>query len=480
MIIASEMLCPDKGKGRAIDGAGIRRIFSSSPRDPRYHMLSFISNKFYQEPQPHAREPRAAFFLNRFTRTSTIMFATNGVANILGLQPSQLVGKSFYYCIAPNCLDDAIRCLESAKANDSIAYLRFWFRDPTHESLRLRGESGTSSMSEDEDDDGGVSIGSGTGRSSSSVQMTSPPPLQSNISAPRVVEDLVSPDSEKAMSVDGKNQQRPNGEYYSREYQSRSSSDESNQATGTTSDSIFDPPSLPHQSSASSVTPMEEPAPIEVEAVVSCTSDGLVLVLRRARPLVPHTAGVTDTPYYANGLFASPWASDPIVPSGLESLTVAPNVTYPPSKEPVESGFMAAIRDVAVFAWSLTGINGSLVDHSHGKPLGESLPPGGLPVWDPNAQVDSIANERWNGYMSNTHRRIEDTEEGRKQLTEEILSSDDEVLYKRVPQQPPWRRPKRRGHHDAFGHEEAGEDADREDSGTRALKRGRRHVEGSK
>src|SRR6202035_2650967 len=73
---------------------------------------------------------RAALILNRFTRTLTVMYATNAVTSILGITPEQFDGKSFYECIQENCLADAIRCLESAKANDSIAYLRFWHRDP--------------------------------------------------------------------------------------------------------------------------------------------------------------------------------------------------------------------------------------------------------------------------------------------------------------------------------------------------------------
>ena len=37
------------------------------------------------------------------------------------------------------CLRDAVRCLEGAKANDSIAYLRFWFHNPLlDESVNLR------------------------------------------------------------------------------------------------------------------------------------------------------------------------------------------------------------------------------------------------------------------------------------------------------------------------------------------------------
>jgi hypothetical protein len=48
-----------------------------------------------------------------------------------------------------------------------------------------------------------------------------------------------------------------------------------------------------------------------------------------------------------------------------------------------QNNFMQSIRDVAVFAWALTGINGSLVDYARGKPIGESQPPEGFPVWNP-------------------------------------------------------------------------------------------------
>ncbi|KAM0503556.1 hypothetical protein ACHAP6_001833 [Verticillium nonalfalfae] len=121
----------EKSERRAIEAPQIRRLFSSSPRDPRYHMLEHLSPKF--RTQPTEREPRAALIVNRFTRTLTVMFATNAVSTILGVRPDQIKDKSFYECIQENCLPDAIRCLESAKANDSIAYLRFWYRDPRRE-----------------------------------------------------------------------------------------------------------------------------------------------------------------------------------------------------------------------------------------------------------------------------------------------------------------------------------------------------------
>ncbi|KAJ9131176.1 Potassium voltage-dependent transporter [Pleurostoma richardsiae] len=121
----------EKSQRRAIEAPQIRRIFSCSPRDPRYHMLEHLSPRFKMPPME--REPRAALILNRFTRNLTVMFATNAVSSILGLTPAQIKHKSFYRCIQENCLADALKCLEGAKANDSIAYLRFWSRDPRDE-----------------------------------------------------------------------------------------------------------------------------------------------------------------------------------------------------------------------------------------------------------------------------------------------------------------------------------------------------------
>jgi hypothetical protein len=175
------------GQERAFEAPVIRRLFSSSPRDPRYHMLSYISKKFAQEPKTHIHEPRAALFLNRFTRTLTIMFATNGLDAILGVSSEQLKGKSFYYCIAENCLPDAIRCLEGAKANDSIAYLRFWFRNPLQGETRNEDVQMQDARSSDEDeDDGGVQLDPhGQGRVGSAgsdqvMQDSTPQPTSSN------------------------------------------------------------------------------------------------------------------------------------------------------------------------------------------------------------------------------------------------------------------------------------------------------------
>ncbi|KAJ5974172.1 hypothetical protein N7481_011382 [Penicillium waksmanii] len=190
-----------RGKGtqkRAVDAPIVRQLFDSSPNDPRYHMLTFISDKFSRRLIEPLHEPRAALFVNRFTRTATIMYATSGVQDILGLSPRQLVSKSFFYCIQEECLRDAVRCLEGAKANDSIAYLRFWFRNPLQEdNLNAEGEAET-----------------------------------------------------------------PEYDGYT--------------SAGVTADS-----------SGHAYRDHVAPPPVELEAVVSCTSDGLVVILRRARAPIP-------------------------------------------------------------------------------------------------------------------------------------------------------------------------------------------------
>ena len=453
-------------------------------------MLSYLSDKFYQEPTIDAQEPRAALFLNRFTRTSTVMYATQGVSTILGLQPSDIIGKSFYYCIEENCLQDAVKCLESAKANDSIAYLRFWYRDPLQADNRSHAGS---VVDDDEDDDGGVSVGPGA-RSGSSVSMEDVSPFPQPEGGARLSNGGTSPTPGNPVTVQsqvGRTQQQQSTEYFPRQgsngyhdhdtrdppteelfSQHRSSSDHSTDLEGNAQYAIFDRPEF--QRSSSSQTPPEDlrPEGLEIEAVVSCTSDGLVVILRKARPLVPHTLGATDSPYYANGLFASPWASEPVVPSTTQQTTVAPATSFPMT-DPTESGFMAAIRDVAVFAWSLTGINGSLAQFAKGTPAPEALPSDGLPIWNPEAEVDPDMNERHNGFLGSHYRPSDETsQQSGTRRDDELGSSDDEVLWKRTPTMPTWRRPKRRAHNDAFGADGSdGHDGENQDGGRKRATR---------
>ncbi|KAI7970373.1 hypothetical protein EIK77_006218 [Talaromyces pinophilus] len=283
------------------------------------------------------------------------MFATDGVEEILGITPRQLVSKSFYFCIQEQCLHDAVRCLERAKANDSIAYLRFWYRDPL------------------QDDNPAVSVN----------------PAVTNHNHNNNANDTHNANTE------------------------------------------FAPGSGPGITATNgTVTASHQPqnAHIEIEAVVSCSSDGLVVILRRARPSIPshQTLPSPQTQIVTNGIFASPWATHPIIPpyatQPMPMQTTCPpqnpstiypgyshtsgsNPMIPPGYPgyptymnngpggPHPQDFFSTIRDVAVFAWGIVGINGSLEQYRRGQPSGDALPPDGIAIWNPQPEEREFAVE---------------------------------------------------------------------------------------
>ncbi|KAK1479723.1 hypothetical protein CTAM01_14596 [Colletotrichum tamarilloi] len=382
----------EKSHRRAVEAPQIRRLFSSSPRDPRYHMLEHLSPKFRMPPVE--REPRAALILNRFTRTLTVMFATNAVSSILGVRPDQIKDKSFYECIQENCLPDAIRCLESAKANDSIAYLRFWYRDPR------RPEDFDDEEGDEEHNSGNSSDSDGGG-----VQL----------------DGRMDIDDDDGPVIKQEDQGRPDMSNHSSANQTATTnaSGSSNETQNTAATSA---PSA-DGSAAQASTPAEPlrnrrrepPQAFELEAVVSCTSDGLVVVIRRARPPIPAPHPPLVVPTYTNGLFAAPWGHHPIRPQVPQESLYNFRPPLMPQYMPLQDNVMAAggppvdhlmssIRDVAVFAWALVGINGNLATYTRGMPRGESIPDSGLPIWDPNAGSASLhgpenqAVRRWTQY----------------------------------------------------------------------------------
>ncbi|RMZ78818.1 hypothetical protein DV738_g3618, partial [Chaetothyriales sp. CBS 135597] len=419
-----------KARRRAVEGAMVRRIFSSTSKDPRYRMLSFLSNKFYQPPTAHCREPRAALFLNRFTRSSTIMFATSSVSTILGLGPEQLMGKSFYYCITENCLADAVKCVESAKSNDSIAYLRFWYRDPT-----IPDAQQSLAQIDVPEDDGG---GNNTYLDRGSLDITNP---------------------------------------------RHGSSEKSKDGTEQDKRRVFDIPVSGRTTSPAtkSSKPMAVASDthIEIEAVVSCSSDSLVVVIRRAHPLVPISLKDTgnakdevvrsqeqqspqpkrerEPSRFCSGLFASPWAPKPVLPEnvnqttprtgGVAEVETPTHIRTPLTSRPdsVDSAFMSAIHDVAVFTWPLVGINGRLAEAQL-----EAMPPDLQAAWGPNASVSETDDERYHGFRASRHRAQENADKL-------ACCSDEENMWKSAPETTTWRLPKRDwAHPDAFGDESDG------------------------
>ena len=336
------------------------------------------------------------------------MYATNGLADVLGISANELNGKSFYYCIQENCLREAVKCLESAKANDSIAYLRFWFRDPRQDDQVDHDERMSDGHSTGDEDDGGVHLSELMDQdgSETAVISASSHSLRSSVERDQGA-------SQNIHTLD------PN---------SRSSSGDSSDSKENGNDTIFDE-SMGVQTRTSSISTMDEShsprrpwspgsSHIELEAVVSCTSDGLVVILRRARPFVPQLDSSVPHHSYVNGLFASPWANDPILPDAdnrslplPESHRPSQAPVHPTSAQattatgtgPITENFMNSIREVAVFAWALTGINGSLAEYSRGIPTGESQPPGGLPVWDPTSSSGSDIERHANDFAHDPH-----------------------------------------------------------------------------
>ncbi|KAK2817674.1 hypothetical protein FQN49_007975, partial [Arthroderma sp. PD_2] len=209
---------------RAANAPVLRHMFACSSNDPRYSLLSCMSSKF--KPSTSSHEPRAALVLNRFTRSATVMQATPGVVDVLGVSPTSIVSTSFYGCIEECCRPRAIECLENAKTNDSIAYLRFWLRNPIdHNYMDPYPESSRRYTDAD-----------------TNINHHYPLPSPS----PSASESESEPESSFDRSTSSFSLQRP-------------------------------------------ITPCSNSltTPTELEAIIFCSSDGLVVTLRRARPPIP-------------------------------------------------------------------------------------------------------------------------------------------------------------------------------------------------
>lgn len=332
-------------------------------------MLEHLSSKFRAPAQSQFFEPRAALILNRFSHSLTVMYATNAVAEILGVSPEELDGKSFYDCMQENCYPDAERCLRSAKENDSIAYLRFWYRNPCQEDAAEDAQMRDASASSDSDDDGGVRLNDGMSMDRNDhVHIKE----ESNSSGQesRDFSEQDSTDHASSCTSSGKS--------------SRMAHDASRAMFDVAGPSRSSRPALAIQQGRRRAVP----EPREIEAVVSCTSDGLVVVLRRARQQIPFS-NQSAVPAHANGFYAAPWGAP----------AIRPHFYQPDQHQPFQHGFhapaiptggppadelLASIQEVAVFAWSLVGINGNIASYGHGIPRGEAQPPA-LPIWNPFA-----------------------------------------------------------------------------------------------
>lgn len=294
--------------------------------DNRYHMIHHLSEKFLPSPPPQKiHEPRAAMILNRFTKTLPVMYATHSIEDVLGVSAEEILKRSFYEGISEDCLVEAIDAIDRAKENDSIAFLRFRWDPSRRRNSATQGSQSLPGNNQTND-----------------IQDT--PHNGSDGEAP-LDDDEGSGDA--TTDEDDSSDERDS---------TLSSHDTSVSDTGTTT---------------ASSRPM--PPPVDIEAVISCSSDGLVVVIKKARPLPPDFQ--TN---YPNGIFAAPWAAVPRFPSNYAIDPYYQYEGYKPHTEhrrltkyiddSKEFDFMRSIQQCAVFAWSLRSINKDILMHAREGP----------------------------------------------------------------------------------------------------------------
>lgn len=300
--------------------------------DPRADMIRHLSPKFIS-PSTGQNEPRAALFLNRFTRSLCILYSTEAVTDMLGITPDELKGKSFLECIQEGDVMEATDTIERSKENNSIAYLRFHWRDPRTPVRRrrvMRTVGANTNITRGSDDRSQASRDGGNARSS----VTPRADVESTARSRNVLSDAQQVDGEHGAESDA--------------YSAEGDSDEDDEdSEGEDEDDIeeeeeFDDDEDDNGFHARSRPPLLfQNAP--VECVISCTSDGLVAVLRRSRiPELEHQINRT--------VALAPWARRPVLP---DPATLG-NQQYPTET------YMETIRQIATFAWNCTEINGTV------------------------------------------------------------------------------------------------------------------------
>lgn len=333
-------------------------------------MVECLSPKFSVSPME--REQRAAIILNRFTRDSTIMFSTRAISSVLGIEIDEIAGNSFYDYVQDSCLDEAIRCLEAAKENDSITYLRFWSKDPrrgedmenrhgtTAESERRRGTRGENCKSQTYP---GV------------VSLSKPYLLQSTY---RISRRATCYTSERRLLSRNRN--------LLKSIESELPLDRDGLEVELEVDDV---------GTATQHPTMRSKPSIEMEAVVFCTSDGLVVVLRQARPPIPMLNPPRPHQQTRGDISAAPWGQQipqirymrepfPTRPLGDTRHMTAPLVgSLEKGQENATSQLINSIRDVAVYAWTLVGTNPDISVHGPGISEARTISPKQQQVWPP-------------------------------------------------------------------------------------------------
>lgn len=279
-----------RSDGRAIAAPIVQNAFMASRETARYEMLAHLSAKFSSIAPNKGREPRAAFILNRFTNQHTILYATHALKDVTGVDPADVVGRSFLSCMDADCVEGAIDAFDRAKENDSVAYMRFRWSTP---------------------------------RSSSQT-----PLLENN----------------------DRHEPSPTTSHDSREA-------------------------------------------LDVEVVVSCTSDGIIVVLRSASP------DRAASP--SRGSFAVPWSTVPLYTGSRSEDERGRSQDCTDAELTIDPEILTSIQEISVFVWGLQHNKDVVQQHARGTP-GRYATPQMADSLETSASAVSINNEQGESSSSAT------------------------------------------------------------------------------
>lgn len=133
------------GPYHAANALRVSKLFASSMCNPCCQPKTSPTSESAESQNSH--EPRATLILNRFTRTSTIMYVTANIEQVLGKSLLPLQGNSFYSCVAEESVDKVRATIETAKTTGLTAYFRFAFRPSRFESFSIDSDFGETTLS---------------------------------------------------------------------------------------------------------------------------------------------------------------------------------------------------------------------------------------------------------------------------------------------------------------------------------------------
>ena len=184
-----------------------------------------------------------------------------------------------YEIVQANSIPEAVCCLEGVKANDSIAYLRFWRRVPCQDEV-FHEELREASQRNDLENRGSVVPGYMHVNADNVVE-------SGNLAHPALMKSRNGePSTSTALTRSLNRPRRLPGEGTALERDAAHAPLDQGRASHSLTPSFLAPTTLCRRRQPPRLLRIDD-EPNEIEAMISCTSDGLVVVLRARRSALP-------------------------------------------------------------------------------------------------------------------------------------------------------------------------------------------------